>query len=160
MQKHILILFFISSYLASINAYTQGVYTQAGAALYIVGNGGVDGAISASPTIFINGSIKNTGNLVNQGEIQLQGDLSNTGTFNSIGDKIFVGAAAQNMSENLINPNSLFNVVIDKTANPLSLNNHVEVNSQVYFVNGKISVGTNNLSLVPTATFLGQNINN
>ena len=88
MQKHILVLFFISSYLASINAYTQGVYTQAGASLYIVGNGAVDGAVSASPTIFTNGSIENTGNLVNQGEIQLQGDFNNTGTFNSVGDVV------------------------------------------------------------------------
>lgn len=160
MQKHILVLLFISSYLASINAYAQGVYTQAGAALYIVGNGVVDGAVSASPTIFTNGSIQNTGNLVNQGEIQLQGDFSNTGTFHSVGDEVFVGAAAQNMSGNLTNSNALFNVVIDKTANPLSLNNHVDVNSQVHFVNGKISVGGNNLSLVPAATFSGQNANN
>ena len=160
MQKHILIIIFISSYLLSINAFAQSLYMEAGSSLYITGNAVIDGAVSNSPTMFSDGSIQNNGSLINQGEIQLQGDFSNTGTFNSTGDEVFVGTGTQSLSGNLTNTNALYNVVIDKTGNPLSLGNHADVNHQVNFVNGKINVGTNNLSLVPAATFSGQSANN
>lgn len=160
MQKNKLLLIFISSYLSSIYVNAQSIYTQPGASIYISGNAVIDAAVSNSPTIFTRGDVENTGNLVNQGEMQLQGNFSNTGTFTSTGDEVFVGTAAQNMSGNLTNANALFNVVVDKTTNPLSLNGNVAVNHQVRFVNGKISVGSNHLSLVPTANFSGQNANN
>lgn len=160
MQKNKLLLIFISSYLSGIYVNAQSIYTQPGASIYISGNAVIDAAVSNSPTIFTRGDVENTGNLVNQGKMQLQGNFSNTGTFTSTGDEVFVGTAAQNMSGNLTNTNAFFNVVVDKTTNPLSLNGNVAVNHQVSFVNGKISVGTNHLSLAPVATFSGQNANN
>lgn len=137
----------------------QGIYTEAGSTVYVSDATVVDGAVSTTPTIYAEGAIQNGGTLLNQGEIQLKGNLSNTGNFNSAGDEVFLGTAAQTVSGNLTNANAFSHLIVDKASNSLTLIANAEASTQVNLVNGKVVLGTNNLSLGATATMTGYDAN-
>ena len=155
MQKHILYILPICLALCTHKVNAQSIYTESGTTLYVTGSAAVDGAVSVSPTIYTEGAIQNGGTLLNEGEIQTKGDFSNTGTLTSTGDEVFIGTASQSVSGNLTGSNAFARLVVDKTGNPLTLGANAAVSTQANLVNGKIVLGTNNLSVAPSASITG-----
>lgn len=139
--------------------HAQTLYTSASASIYISGAANIDGNISTTPTLYVAGAVQNNGTLTNAGEMQQTGNLNNPGTFASSGDNVFLTGAVQNLSGGFTGAESFYNVILNKSVNPVVLSTDVEVANQVNLVNGKISVGSLNLTLAPTATIVGYDAN-
>lgn len=153
------ILFIACLSLISIYIQAQTLYTSATATIYISGAANIDGSLSSSPTLYVQGAIQNTGTLTNAGEMQTRGNFDNPGTFASTGDNGFIGAATQNLSGAFMGSEAFYNLIVDKTVNPVVLSVNADVANQVNLVNGKISIGSSSLTLAPTATITGYDAN-
>lgn len=155
MKNYILLGLPICMLLLSSKVQAQSIYTEAGATLYLTGTAVVDGAVSASPTLYTEGTIQNTGTIQNAGEIQTQGNFVSTGTFSSTGDEAFIGSATQSISGYLKGTNAFSHLIVNKISNPLTLNDSVDVTTQINLENGKIVLGTNDLTLAASGTITG-----
>lgn len=154
-------IFFNLCLLTSIYTYTQAqtLFVSGTGSLYVKGAANIDGNISSAPTLYVTGAIQNNGTLTNAGEMQQTGNFNNSGTFSSIGDNVFLTGATQNLSGAFTGSESFYNLIVNKAVNPVVLSTDVEVTNQVNLVNGKISVGSLNLTLAPTATMVGYDAN-
>lgn len=145
--------------LCAIQLQAQTLYTSASASIYISGAANIDGMESTSPTLYVSGTVQNNGTLTNAGEMQITGSFDNPGTFASTGDNTFKGGATQNLSGSFTGAESFYNVIVNKSVNPVVLSTEVAVSNQVNLVNGKISIGSSNLTLAPAASLIGYDAN-
>lgn len=145
--------------LSAIYLQAQTLYTSGSATIYVSGAGNINGSLSATPTLYVSGAVNNTGTIQNAGEMQITGNFANPGTFSSTGDDGFVGSAAQALSGGFSGAEGFANLIVDKTANPLTLSVNADVATSVNLVNGKISIGNNSLILAPSASITGYDAN-
>ncbi len=126
-----------------------GIKTQLFAANEFYINEGiviVNGAISDTPTLFVNGDITNqNGTFTNQqGEIELKGDWRNfslNNQYQSTGREVFSGTADQNIYGDWkgLSENAFYDLQIEKTSSTgqyVSLHADVNVKDRLYFSSG------------------------
>lgn len=133
--------------LLAIPLFAQTLHIQSGANLYIVDAAAINGATSATPTLFVEGNVVNNGGIDNAGEIQFTGDVTNNGGYSSTGDDVFTGNSTQTLNGSFNNDigNHFFNLVLDKSGTNLSLTGHISVEEGIYLTDGVI-LGNGNLT--------------
>jgi hypothetical protein len=111
------------------------------------------GTFSNNGSLTLSSAISNNGTISGNGTFIIGGNWSNNGTF-SAGTSLvnFNGNAAQSIGGN--NTTAFYNLTLNNS-NGLSLSLNTSLNGTITFTNGKISTGSNILSLSNTASLTG-----
>lgn len=112
--------------------------------------------ISSSTVTSFEGSFTNTvtGNSANNGLIYLKGDWTNDGSFTSTGSEEFWGNSVQTISGNSVT--SFFDLIIDKPANQVKLNQNTIALNRLILNNGPLDLNSKIITIAnPAITSIG-----
>jgi fibronectin-binding autotransporter adhesin len=136
----------------------SGTKTLPGTALTLAGSFTMKGTASATAaaTIAVNGNFSlGTGTSFNAGTYShsIKGDFSNSGTFAAGTSTVTINGTVEQACGG--SNSTTFNNLVVNNANGLVLNTGQIVNGILDLTNGKVTVGSCNLTLGPSATIIG-----